>query len=129
MGPGHSKNTRVLVIDDEGKFCSLVESFLAGRGYTVATASTSSDALVQMERFSPEVIVMDLVMPGLSGLELLKLAKDRTFPPRVIMVTAVDADQVAHQAMSEGAQAFMSKPVDLDALERLISGIWPASNQ
>ena len=127
MSPAHPRAQRILVIDDEVKFCSIVETFLVGRGYDVTTASTSRDALAQMERFHPDVILMDIVMPGLSGLELLKLARERAFPPRVIMVTATAEGQAVEQAMCDGAEAYMCKPVDLNALERVISGIWPAA--
>lgn len=117
---------RILVIDDEVKFCAVMSAFLQTRGYDVATASSSNEALAQLEVFQPEVVLMDVVMPGLTGLELLKLVRDRAFPPRVIMVTATDEEQVAQQAMQDGAEAFMVKPVNFDALDRLISRIWPA---
>lgn len=117
---------RVLVIDDEVKFCVLLKTFLEGRGHTVAIASTMNDALVQIEMFRPEVIVLDLVMPGISGLELLKLARERAFPPRVIIVTATDTEETTQQAMRDGAEAYMCKPIDLETLDRLICRIWPS---
>ncbi len=115
---------RVLVIDDEAKFCQIVSSFLQARGYEVASAMNSGEALVQLEQFRPDVVLMDVVMPGLSGLELLKLVRERPFPPRVIMVTATDEEQVAQQAMQDGAEAFMVKPVNFDALAQVISRIY-----
>lgn len=129
MTPGSTAARRVLLVDDEEKFCAIAKEFLTGRGYAVETACTGEEALALMEQFGPEVIVTDLIMPGLSGLELLKLARERPFPARIIIVTASDAEAVAQEAMQEGAQAFMCKPVDLNALERLISGIWPAQAQ
>ena len=116
---------RVLVVDDEQKFCSILSQFLVNRGYEVNTASTRTDALAILEQFKPNIVLLDLVMPGLSGLELLKLVRERTFPPRVIMVTAREDEQAAQQAMRYGAEAYVCKPVNLDALERLISGFWP----
>ncbi len=120
------KPTRVLVIDDEAKFCRLVSEFLQHRHYEVATASTSTEALQQLELLSPDVVLLDIVMPGLSGLELLKLVRSRLSPPRVIMLTALDTEEVAQQALRDGATAYMCKPVDLDELDRLITGFWPA---
>ena len=75
------KATRVLVIDDEAKFCRLVAEFLQHRNYEVAVASTSTQALQQLELLSPDVVLLDIVMPGLSGLELLKLVRSRLSPP------------------------------------------------
>ena len=127
MGETPARKTRVLVIDDEERFCKIVAEFLSGRHYDVTTASTSSEALQQLEQISPDVVLLDFMMPGLSGLDVLKLIRSRLFPPRVIMVTAVETEETAQQAMREGAEAYMCKPVNLDALARLISGFWPAS--
>ena len=117
---------RILIIDDEQQFCSLTAMFLQERGYEVATASSGTEALAQLERFRPDVVLLDVVMPGLSGLDVLKLARERAFPPRVIMITATDDLQVAQQALQEGAEAYMCKPVSFDELERAISRIYPA---
>lgn len=115
----------MLVVDDEVKFGKIVAEFLGGRNYDVVTATSSSEALQQLEHARPDVVLLDVVMPGVSGLELLKLIRARIFPPRVIMVTATDTAEVAQQALRDGAEAYMCKPVSLDALERLISGFWP----
>lgn len=127
MTPVSPKAQRILVVDDEPKFGQIVSTFLMGRGYQVAIAQNSSEALAQLEQFNPAVVLLDIVMPGLSGLEVLKLTRLRPFPPRVIIVTSADAEQVAPKAILDGAEAYMSKPIDLNALERLISGIWPSS--
>ena len=103
MAETPTKKQRILVIDDEEKFCKIVAEFLQGRHYEVVTASTSSEALQQLERVSPDVVLTDLVMPGLSGLDLLKLIRSRLFPPRVIMVTATDTEEATQQALREGA--------------------------
>ena len=126
MALSSPKAKRVLVVDDEPKFGHIVSGFLMGRGYEVAVAANSTEALAAIEQFQPAVILLDIVMPGLSGMEILKLTRLRPFPPRVIMVTSADPSQVAPQAMQQGADAYMSKPVDLNELEKLISGVWPS---
>ena len=125
MSPAQAAAKRIIVVDDEVKFCSLVSGFLQARGYDVATVSNGAEALAQIEHFHPDVVLLDILMPGLSGLELLRLLRDRAFPPRVIMVTANDQEDVAQQAMQQGAEAYMCKPVDFGELERVISRIWP----
>lgn len=119
--------TRVLVVDDEERFCALTCALFKERGYEVASACTSAEALALVEQFRPDVILLDIVMPGLSGLELLRAVRDRPFPPRVIMVTASPGDDVAQQAVREGAEAFVCKPVDFNTLERLVCRIWPST--
>ena len=124
-----TKRKCVLVVDDEARFCTIVAEFLGGRHYDVVTATSSSEALQQLEHAIPDVVLLDVVMPGVSGLELLKLIRSRAFPPRVIIVTATDTEEVAQQALRDGAEAYMCKPVSLDALARVISGFWPPTQQ
>ena len=115
---------RILVVDDETKFCQLVSSFLKARGYEVMALSDSGEALTQLEQFRPDIVLVDMIMPGLSGLDLLKLVRQRAQAPRVIMVTANDDEQVAQQAMQHGADAFLVKPVNFDALAQVIAKIY-----
>ena len=114
---------RVLVVDDEPKFCYVVAGFLMGRGYETLVASSSDEALAKMEQFNPEVVLMDVRMPGRSGFEVVKEARARFLPPRIIMVTAVDSSSAIDEAMDSGADAYLCKPVDLNDLERLIATI------
>ncbi len=125
MAETTGSRTRVLIVDDEVKFTHIVSEFLRMRGYDVAVAASGTEALQQLEHATPDVVLLDLIMPGLSGLDLLKLIRARVFPPRVIIVTATTAEGVTQQTLREGAQAYMCKPVSLDELERLISGFWP----
>jgi len=126
MAQDYPTAKRVLLVDDESKFCQVVAKFLRGRGYEVATAGSGTEALLALDRFVPDVMVLDIRMPGLSGLELLKLVRSRFFVPRIIMVTVLDPEEAAQEAIRLGANAYMCKPVDLNQLEQLISGIWPA---
>ncbi len=118
-GQFHSK--RVLVIDDEEKFGCLIAGFLMGRGYQTNVASNSDEALEALERFGPEIVLLDVRMPGLSGLELLKRIRSTPLPPRVIMVTAMDTSEMIDEAMDNGAEGYLCKPIDLNQLEQLIA--------
>ena len=112
---------RVLVIDDEVKFGCLVAGFLTGRGYQTTVASNSDEALEALERFGPEIVLLDVRMPGLSGLELLKRIRSTPLPPQVIMVTAMDTSEMIDEAMDNGAEGYLCKPIDLNQLEQLIA--------
>jgi len=114
---------RVLVVDDEPKFCYVVAGFLLGRGYETLVASNGDEALQKMEQFNPEVVLMDIRMPGRSGFEVVKEARARFLPPRIIMMTAVDSSSAIDEAKNSGADAYLCKPIDLNDLERLIATI------
>lgn len=112
---------RVLVIDDETKFSCLVAGFLMGRGYQTNVASNGDEALEALKHFSPEIVLLDVRMPGLSGLELLKRIRSTPSPPRVIMVTAMDTSDMIDEAMDNGAEGYLCKPIDLNQLEQFIA--------
>lgn len=118
---------RVLMVDDEPKFCQAVGAFLRARGYEVAIAHNAADALLQLDQVAPDVILLDIRMPGLSGLEALKALRSRFHVPRVIIISASDTQETVQEALRLGAQAFMCKPVDFHELERVISGVWPST--
>lgn len=118
---------RVLMVDDEPKFCQAVGEFLRMRGYEVTIAGNASEALLELDEVSPDVILLDIRMPGLSGLEALKVMRSRFHVPRVIIISAADTEETVQEALRLGAQAFMCKPLDFRELERLISGIWPST--
>jgi len=118
-GQRHPK--RVLVIDDEAKFGCLIAGFLTGRGYQTNVVSNSNEALEALERFGPEIVLLDVCMPGLSGLELLKRIRATPLPPRVIMVTAMDTSAMIDEAMDNGAEGYLCKPINLNQLAELMA--------
>ena len=112
---------RVLIVDDERKFCHLVAEFLTARGYEVAMAFSAGEAFAKMEAVHPEVVLLDVVMPGLSGLDAIKQLQARPAAPRIIMVTSAETDAAIDQARHSGAEAYLCKPIDLNHLERVIA--------
>lgn len=120
---------RVLVVDDEPKFCQVVAEFLRRRGYEAVTAESGTQAILRLERFTPDVVLLDIRMPGLSGLEVIKLLRARFLAPRIIVISAADPDQTGREAIQLGAQAFMCKPIDFTQLEQVISGVFPSTPQ
>lgn len=122
-----TQSKRVLVVDDEPKFREIVAEFLGAQGHVVATASDGLEALNQMGWFQPDVVLLDLAMPRLSGLQTIELLRARLTPPRLIMVSAADPDaEEAQCAMRRGAEAYVCKPINLTNLHRLIAGVWPS---
>lgn len=105
------------MVDDEPEICEVLKEFLEARGYLVTTASSGAEALRAIEKQRPHLILLDIVMPGMNGLETLQriLETDRTIP--VSMLTAVDDYKVVKQAIGKGAYDYITKPINFDYLE------------
>jgi len=103
---------RVLVVDDEADIVALVAYHLARAGYRVSTASTGHDALDAARREHPALIVLDLMLPGLSGYEVLEQlrADASTRDIAVLMLTARREEQDRIRGLSLGADDYLTKP-------------------
>src|SRR5215813_1971982 len=111
-------SAKILVVDDEVKNVRLLEALLAPRGYTVIKAHNGSEALEQAERQRPDLILLDVMMPGMDGFEVCKTLKDRPetrFIP-VVMMTALRQVENRIKGIEAGADDFLIKPVHRDEL-------------
>ncbi len=88
----------VLVIDDEEKICWAFEKFLTAEGYRPLVAQNAEEGLRQIERENPDVVLLDMRLPGMNGLSALKQIKARNFKAAVIIITAYPSRQVVTQA-------------------------------
>jgi len=108
----------VLVVDDEDDICRILERFLTGRGLRVATASNADEALEFLHHEQPSLMILDLRMPGLSGVQLLEtMAAEGIRVPNIWAMSAYVSDDEALDALSLGAAEFINKPFDLDHLD------------
>ncbi len=103
---------KVLIVDDEPDFCDALRDFLRSRGFEVAIALSGEEALPAYMREKPDVVLLDIRMPGMDGLETLRELKVLDQGANVIMVTAIDDDEIVMQATAEGALDYIIKPVD-----------------
>ena len=96
---------RVLVVDDEAVNRELIEAILIGAGYEVVLASNGSSALAEVQAHPPDLILLDLLMPGMHGLEVCQRLKQETATARipVIVVTAVGQITAKEAALTKGA--------------------------
>lgn len=108
------KKTKILVVDDEPNICKSMERYLKKQSYEVSLAHNGVDALEQCASFNPEVILLDIRMPGMSGLDVLKAVNPNESDIAVIMVTAEGGLNTAILAMKAGAYDYISKPVNLE---------------
>jgi DNA-binding response OmpR family regulator len=109
-------NVRVLVVDDDPDIQAAMALALRAEGAIVETADDGSVAIHRLGAFTPQVVVLDLMLPGQSGFTVLEWAQKQPQPPQVVMVTANQGRRHAAYAESLGAHAYLTKPVPLAKL-------------
>jgi len=109
---------RVLVVDDEPDAVELLQEFLTAKGYEVCTAGDGEEALRQVKEQRPHLILLDVRMPKMNGLEVLKRVREIDREVGIIMVTAVNEEETGREALKLGAFEYITKPLDLQYLER-----------
>jgi len=111
---------RVLVVDDEPQVATMLRDALLDAGYVVKVAVSGSEALKLLPVFQPDVVLLDVMLPGLSGVDVLQhLRRDHPAVP-VVMVTANQDEHAARQMLERGAFDYVPKPFQLDVLERVV---------
>ena len=114
---------RILIVDDEPRVAFFLQESLESleRNYQVVHAETGESALEAMDRGRFDVVITDLRMPGMNGLELYR--ESRKAYPRLITIfmTAYAADELIQQGMAEGIKTVLTKPVEIDFMVHLFS--------
>jgi signal transduction histidine kinase len=109
--------TQLLLVDDEPGILKVLGISLADRGYRVLTAENGEGALRVFHEARPEIILTDIKMPGMDGIELLKRIKEESPNTEVIMITGHGEMELAIQSLKYDASDFITKPIDDEALE------------
>jgi CheY-like chemotaxis protein len=109
-----------LVVDDEKNMRMTLEDILLDEGYTVGTAENGEAAIERLAEDHYDVVLLDVRMPGMGGLETLRRIRRHDDTARIIMMSAYSADPLKRSALQEGAVAFLSKPLDIPQVLRLI---------
>jgi len=107
---------KILLVDDDQNFLSVAKKRLAKRGYTVQTASTGPEALENLRSQNIQVAILDVKMPGMNGIEVLKKIKTQFPLVQVIMLTGVPTVGCASDSLKVGALNYLVKPVDIEEL-------------
>ncbi|HUQ46143.1 MAG TPA: response regulator transcription factor [Gemmatimonadaceae bacterium] len=125
MSTGPAAGERVLVVDDEADIVALVAYHLAKSGYRVSTAASGTDALDAARRERPALVVLDLMLPGLSGYDVLEQlrAGDATRDIAVLMLTARREEQDRIRGLSLGADDYLTKPFSPQELVLRVAAI------
>jgi DNA-binding NtrC family response regulator len=111
-----AKKGRILVVDDEANARTALAELLRDEGYDVDMAADAFKALGKHESFGPHVVVTDLKMPGMDGIELIAKLRETDDPPAVVVMTAFGDVSTAVQAMRCGASDYLTKPINFDEL-------------
>ena len=111
-----SAKPRVLIVDDDASQRSLLDSFLGGQGFDTIAVESGERALDVLRKGGVDMMVSDVRMPGISGLETLRLARQEHARLPVLLVTAFADIRQAVDAMRDGAVDYLGKPIDLDEL-------------
>jgi CheY-like chemotaxis protein len=111
---------RILLVDDERQFREILAEYLASKGFEVFEAESGEEALVEIPASRPHVVLLDLMMAGMSGLEALVAIKTVCPETCVIMVTAVADLATARQALAAGAADYVTKPFSFQYLDAVL---------
>lgn len=110
------KQSRILVVDDDETIRTTMKAILQDEGYTVDLAATGKEAIQKTQEKSYNIALLDIRLPDMEGVELLKLLKDGVPRTRKIMVTGYPSMQNAISALNKNADAYLLKPVDVEKL-------------
>ena len=114
-----TKNVKILVVDDNKKFLNMLNEFLCGNDYVVEITDNGNEALKKFAGFIPDIVVTDIVMPDIDGIELLLQLRKINSDVKVIVMSGGNrghADAYLHMADKLGADAILSKPFELTEL-------------
>lgn len=116
---------KILVVDDEPAVAAVIADSLRESGYEPDTSSDSVAALSRLSAIAYDLIVSDIAMPGLTGIQLLTLIKTQNPAPEVILITGFSTRELARRALEIGAFAYLEKPFDtVELATRVKQALW-----
>ncbi|MFZ5596738.1 MAG: response regulator [Bacillota bacterium] len=118
------KVCHLLIVDDQSGVRRLLYEVFIDEGYHVRTASGGQEALMMVAREKPDMVLLDIKMPGMSGLETLSELRKISHDLPVIMMTAYGDLEVVEQAKKLGVKHYIVKPFDLDEVRLLVRGLF-----
>jgi CheY-like chemotaxis protein len=119
------RRRRVLIVDDNADNRGVLLGWLDSLGFDVREASDGEAAIAEVARLVPDVVLIDLVMPGVDGLAATARirALELSIPPRIIAVTANAFEETRRRSLAEGCDAFLAKPVDFEQLTATLGSL------
>ena len=120
---------RVLIVDDELFVGELLKEYLSIKGYETEAVSNGEDALTVSEQFQPHIVILDIRMPGMSGMEVLKNIKAKNKETGVIMLSAYGDTETVDEALWLGADHYLQKPMNLQHLVETLILLHPRQDK
>ncbi|MBF0504407.1 MAG: response regulator [Candidatus Omnitrophica bacterium] len=121
---GHMQTPKLLIADDEAEFRATLKEFIAPRfNCDIEEAQSAEEALEKVKRLQPDVVLLDVKMPGLSGLDVIATMRQACVISKIIVVSAWQSAEVVNKAISLGACDYISKPVSMAVLGDKLKGI------
>ena len=114
------KQIRVLVVDDEPKICHLIEEVLVQEGYMVDVSFSGTDALQMIKIYNYHLLITDLDMPGIDGLELIQRVKKQNSEIRAIIVTGNTTVDLVTWSLRHGIDGYIKKPFNIIDLKKAV---------
>jgi DNA-binding NtrC family response regulator len=114
------KHAKILVVDDDENIRNTMKAILEDEGYIVDLAATGSEAIQKTKKSAYNIALLDIRLPDMEGVELLKLIKDTVPRTRKIMVTGYPSMQNAIAALNKSADAYLIKPIDIENLLNIV---------
>ena len=112
----------ILVVDDDPSVGEVINAFFSKlKGYTVYTTQDPEEVVDLVQKHDPQVVLLDIMMPGVHGVEVLRRIKQVSPDVKVIMITAMDDEAIAREAIEAGAVDYVTKPLDLDYLDTAVT--------
>jgi len=112
--------SKLLIVDDEVDVREFAKNFFKRRNIEVFTASGGLDALNIIETQKPDLVLLDVRMEEMSGVEVLKKLREKNNPVKVVMVTGVEDEEIIKEATSLGIKGYVHKPLVLEELEKVV---------
>ena len=121
---------RVLVVDDDPRLLHIVAMYLGIEGYDVAMASNGEDGLAEVGKQRPDLVILDIMMPGMDGIEACRLirANPATADIPVLMFSALSGDEDVERARLAGANHLITKPFNLVGLGSVVRSFFASDN-
>ena len=112
---------RILVVDDDSEICTVLGDFLTVKGFAAYTALDGRTAMTKIKEIRPHIVLLDIMMPGMGGIEVLKGIKEVDPTVAVIVITGIYDEELAKRAIALGADEYVTKPIDFDNLEIVLT--------
>ena len=119
----------LLAIDDDPTCLSLIEGAISPEGVQVFTTTKAQDGLEMVHRYHPQIVLLDLRMPGMDGLEVLERIVEADPATEVVLMTAHQSIETAVEAIRKGASDYLTKPLDLDRLRGVVGKLAAAASE